>query len=606
MTESEKQDFLRISTTQPEHHYEALGLMPFSEYKIENYNDRKEYANTEITDSVIKNNALKYINSARAFLTLPQKKRQYDSELKPLLERKIIKFIEFAVLKDKILDNDERQQVEETGKSYGFSVNEIHELIETQRKKLKFTDSSGSKEKEAASTTTKAGSPKLEIHNNAYFLKNKEFIFDNVKLSETRRELITIKNGGGGTLDAEAKFTAKWIQVLPNKIHQSKLPQDVTIIIDPSKDKSLKNGSGVMETINLTYASSSGTINVPIVVKMAIEGNRELRNRQTKYTTLVSAVLAAFILFYLFSTYNFSGWVIFGFVVSAIAIGLGVSKAIQNKNDFVVLLIGGIILIITNFTVFFLVLTVIFTFFTAKILFKKYPFQNQLIAFIPIGYSVLFLSFLFFGMGSLPYSSKSYNNNNSQITSSPTVPQNTNTANTSINCTGNITAEVYANIRSGTSTDFGVVATINRGETIHVIEQDRKTGWYKVRNGSIYGYISDKLVSLDNVPNNNSKETTESKRIEINPTLKIDKKLINGSWNIANENSSYFFNSFGLGEYRNSRGKSTHFQWYLNGNELKLVMDNDNQIWQWEIKSFSSNRIELYNSSQNIQRIITK
>jgi hypothetical protein len=90
---------------------------------------------------------------------------------------------------------------------------------------------------------------------------------------------------------------------------------------------------------------------------------------------------------------------------------------------------------------------------------------------------------------------------------------------------------------------------------------------------------------------------------------KIEKKdnlNFNGNWRIENENSYYRFNSNGTGNYKNSRGKDYSFKWSLTGNNLKVVMNDDSSIWVWRINSYSNNRIEMYNSSQNIQRTITK
>lgn len=536
MTELEEQEFFDNASTKPDNHYEALGLIPFSEFNLDNYNERKDYANKEISDSAIKNNALSIINKARSILTVAPKKKLYDTELRQSLKKRLVRLIKNAVKDDKKFSQDERDLIETNGKLYGFKDSEIRVIIEEQRKIYNFTDSSGTKEIETASKTTKAGSPKLEIHNNTKFTKNGEFIFDNVKLIETRREVITIKNGGGGTLDATAIYSAKWIEVIPKKIHQSKLPQDVTIVIDPSKDKSLKSGSAVKDTINLTYASSGATRKVPIVVKMAIEGHHNLVKRQSKYATIISSIIAGLMLLYIFSNYDFSGWAIFGFVVSAIAIGIGAFAVIEDENNIGILIIGGIILLITNWTVFALLSTIIITFYAAKFIFEKNPFRNELIAAIPVGSFAIFL-LLFFGASNLRYSNydyqRNYNNSNTH--------QNTYQPTRSINKYAYIKANPIGNIRSGTSTDYSILTSLNYADKVYVIEQDKATNWYKVKYGNNnYGYASHKIIDFNYVAPKSSENNNSTKKSNTNSNLTItSSKSILDSKKIRNHPNTF-------------------------------------------------------------------
>lgn len=57
------------------------------------------------------------------------------------MKRKLKVLIEFAVTLDKTLTNSERNQLDIFGKHYGFSSNEIYEIIEEQRKSFNFKDS---------------------------------------------------------------------------------------------------------------------------------------------------------------------------------------------------------------------------------------------------------------------------------------------------------------------------------------------------------------------------------------------------------------------------------------------------------------------------------
>jgi uncharacterized protein YgiM (DUF1202 family) len=604
MTEQETQEFIEIVKLSPEHYYEVLGLKPFSEYEKNNFQERYDYAKREFSkDEMLK--AHQFLSEAKKKLASKTNKHIYDTELRLRFERKLKELVKNFVVKDKILDKDEKEIIEDKGVHFNFSISEIHNIIEEQRKKYNFTDDeTNTKEKETSSKTTKAGSPKLEIHNNPTFTKNGEFLFDNVKLTETRREVITIKNGGGGTLDATAVYSAKWIDVIPKKIHQSKLPQDVTIIIDPSKDKTLKNGSAIMDTINLSYASVGGTLRLPIVIKMAIEGHHGLVKRQTKYATIVSSILAGLMLLYIFSNYDFSGWAIFGFVVSAIAIGIGSFAAIENEKNMGGLIIGGIILLITNWVVFVLALTVIITFYASKFVFEKNPFRNELIAAIPIGSFIIFLT-LFFSTNNLNTSNYNYNNNNYNNSN---TQQNIYQPTLSINRNAYIKADPIGNIRSGTSTNTSILTSLKKGTQVYIIEQDKATEWYKIRYGNNnIGYVSDVVVSFNYIPKNTSnnqvtkpvnKTTTTSNYITANSFI--------GNWKINNENSKYKFSSNYTGIYTNSRGRKTSFRWSLNNNNLKIILNTDNTIWNWKINSFSNSNISMFSSKNKLNRSLSK
>jgi len=603
MTEQETQEFIEIVKLSPEHYYEVLGLKPFSEYDKNNFQERYDYAKREFSkDEMLK--AHQFLSEAKKKLASKTNKHIYDTELKLRFERKLKELVKNFVVKDKILDKDEREIIEDKGVHFNFSVSEIHDIIEEQRKKYNFTDDeTNTKEKETSSKTTKAGSPKLEIHNNPNFAKNGEFLFDNVKLTETRREVITVKNGGGGTLDATAIYSAKWIDVIPKKIHQSKLPQDVTIIIDPSKDKTLKNGSAIMDTINLSYASVGGTLRLPIVIKMAIEGHHGLVKRQTKYATIVSSILATIMLLYIFSNYDFSGWAIFGFVIATIAIGFGITTYKTDELKSPAIILGGIILLITNSIVFALFLTTIITFYAAKFIFKKNPFKNELIAAIPLGAFALFLILFFSGLNTLEKFNNNNNNNNSYNT--PKVQQTAYQPTINVNRYAYIKADPIGNIRSGTSTDSTILTSLNKGTQVYIIEQDKASGWYKTRYGNNnYGYVSDVVVTFD-APIKSKNRQTDIPQTQTTSNYITTSSFI-GSWGIDNSNSKYVFNSNKTGIYTNNRGKTTPFKWSLNNNYLKIVLNTDSSVWNWKINSFSRNNISMYSSKNRLNRSITK
>jgi serine/threonine protein kinase len=202
-----------------------------------------------------------------------------------------------------------------------------------------------------------------------------------------------------------------------------------------------------------------------------------------------------------------------------------------------------------------------------------------------------------------------YNNNTKIYHSPPTQRTNTNvySPTKAINRTAYIKADPIGNIRSGTSTNYSILTSLNKGEQIYVIEQDKTTSWYKVRyNGNNYGYVSDVVVSFDYVAKNSNTQSIGNNSIRKVNKNTLSKSTLTGSWKIDNGNSKYTFNSNGRGNYKNSRGKNFSFRWSINNNYLKITLNSDNSIWDWKINSFSSNRITMYSSKRKLNRTITK
>jgi len=497
LTELEIKELEEIIYSSSENHYQTLGLKIFEEYNKNNYTNRIAYIDSEVKDRSrdLWDKAKVLINQANTHLSHPQKKRIYDEELKSYNKKKLIEIIKLFVEKDKEMDKEERESVEEKGKSFGFKPNEIQKIVEEQKNKLGFEEINLSKNAQNASTfTTLSGVPKLEITNNSTYKQKGEFVFDNVKLTETQEEKITIFNGGGGTLDASAIRSKKWIEVVPKKIHQSNLPQDVTIIINPSKDPSLKNGAKTMDTLNLTYASGPNTVSFPIDITLSIEGHDSLVDRLSGYAALIAGAIVLFTLIYIFNIYHFSGRAISGFVVSAIAIGIGLLYGLKetNKNKlFKYIIPGEVILLITNWIIFLLVSTITITWYLAKIFFRKYTFRNKFIIIIPVFSFLLFLVVLF-NFSNINFYNTSYQK--------PNLTNSSNVNNSKIlNKTGYINVKSIANIRNGPSTSFDIISTKKNGETVIVLEKVLSKSWYKVHynNNDSIGYIHKNLVSFD-------------------------------------------------------------------------------------------------------------
>lgn len=525
MTNKElEESFKKASTFDPKaptnfsfHYYEVLGVPIYSEIKKEYFKELlEEYRQQFLRRDNYLNarDCIAYIRDTN-FYVGKNNKIPYDSSLKVILKKRLEDTLLNFIIIDNRLDEEERKIINEKGKEYGFKESEIDTLVNELKKIHGFTTIDSKDSTTKSTSTTTAGYPKLEIHNNITFKQKGEFIFDNVKLTETRREVITIKNGGGGTLDASAIWSKKWIEVVPKKIHQSNLPQDVTIIINPSKDPSLKNGAATMDTLNLRYASGSNTVNVPINIKLSIEGHHSLVKRLSGYAALIAGAIAFFTLIYIFNINHFSGWAIFGFVVSAIAIGIGLIAGNEESDKnilFLYIIPGEIILLITSLTVFLLFLTITITWFVSKLIFEKYTFRNELIFVIPICTFLLFLAF-FLGGSNLNYYSGNFNsyrinkNTTSKSVSKPPVTSSNPVVSKTeaIGRTGYISADEFANIRNGASVNSGIITKKNRGETVYVMEKDLTSGWYKIsytdkENVTHYGYVSNKLISFNFVP----------------------------------------------------------------------------------------------------------
>ncbi|MEA1972513.1 MAG: hypothetical protein U9N34_04360, partial [Candidatus Cloacimonadota bacterium] len=118
---------------------------------------------------------------------------------------------------------------------------------------------------------TREGDPKLEIADESGQEK-RSFYFRNMRLGATSSVTLTVKNGGGGTLDAKIKTNRSWLIVDTKGIHQSKLPQRIKITVDPRKDKSKNSFASEDEgVIEISYQRGSYIESERISVAFSIE-----------------------------------------------------------------------------------------------------------------------------------------------------------------------------------------------------------------------------------------------------------------------------------------------------------------------------------------------
>ena len=118
---------------------------------------------------------------------------------------------------------------------------------------------------------TREGAPKLEIVDESGKEK-RSFEFKDMKLGDRAFVTVTAKNGGGGTLDANIKTNRSWLIVDTNKVHQGKLPQRISITVDPKKD-SRKNTFGGKDTglIEISYKKEGQVVLETIQINFNIE-----------------------------------------------------------------------------------------------------------------------------------------------------------------------------------------------------------------------------------------------------------------------------------------------------------------------------------------------
>lgn len=393
MTEDEENKFKKIvESTSPDenglgdyNYYDILGLVPFTEYIANNYTERYNYSHTEISDLTIKNKAKTLINKSKAALSNPRQKKLYDAGLKPKLERKIIQYIKFAV-KDNNLDDGEEEGIYEEGLSFGLSRVDIRDIIDLQQEKLGFKRGNDSKDKQPASPkpiiTTK-GQPVLEIVG----LSQSPIPFHDVKIGSSDSTSFTVKNGGGGSLDAIVRSNAKWLTVSPTKIHQSHLPQLVTLKVDPSLDFRCKLGFSEQSSLSLTYNSNGNKITKNIKVELIMEGHEKLVGRLSGISTAIAAGISGLYLFYLFNTMRFSGWPLFGMIISLFLFIRGLYLFIEkHKTDtgWWSIGIGAAILLVSDIGVLLLFVPIPLTWWISKPLFSRYPLKSYFAGVIPI------------------------------------------------------------------------------------------------------------------------------------------------------------------------------------------------------------------------------
>ena len=144
---------------------------------------------------------------------------------------------------------------------------EAWECLRDSKRKEEY-DKQLKKKKESVSIK---GNPKIEIVDENGREK-REFEFKGIRLWATPSVSLTIKNGGGGILDANVRTSHPWLSVDTDRIHQSKLPQKITITVNPKRDKK-KNyfGSKGKGFVEISFQKGSRRETERIYVRFNVE-----------------------------------------------------------------------------------------------------------------------------------------------------------------------------------------------------------------------------------------------------------------------------------------------------------------------------------------------
>ena len=171
----------------------------------------------------------------------------------------LLPYIEMALV-DGYISPEEEEYLIDQGLKLLIPEKETKRLITGKTKQRGFTPS-----------LTPQGVPKLEIVGGSGKEK-RNFKFEKMRLGTISSVTLIARNGGGGTLDAKIETSHPWLIVNTVKIHQSKLPQTITITVDPRKDRSKNTFGGEDKgNIEITYQKGSYIESEKVYVEFSIE-----------------------------------------------------------------------------------------------------------------------------------------------------------------------------------------------------------------------------------------------------------------------------------------------------------------------------------------------
>lgn len=468
-------------------YYEQLGLRPLSnvtEVEVEAaYKDRYNYWKPiKLKDMSDVNTALKEIGKAKKILTDKILKNQYDQELEKRLSSDFDRYIEMAVITDQELDPQEKEKLMEIGKSFGFEENKILDQISVNLKKYNAKEVNKPTKKTQTQSTIE-GEPILEIENGKTSIE-----FSEVKIGTSRTDTFIVKNGGGGVLEAEIEANQPWISVSPQNIHQSMLPQKVTVIVDSSKDKNCTLDSIHSGEIRLNYKKKNGKmVTFPISISLSVEGYVETVKRLTKTSTIIISALIGLYIYLIFDQLSFSGWSIAGLIISFFIF----LKSYEAYEDGYVAwwfgaIFGSFIFLFSHPPIFFSLLFILLNWKFSQIIFLRFPLKKHIAWVLPVS---IFCLYVFL---STPFKSVEISKPKSETPVTPLIiPEPSRN--------GTITSITGAKVRSGSSTAYPSIDVLKNGDNVNILGKQGR--WYKVqfnRYGEVkIGYIYESLVRLN-------------------------------------------------------------------------------------------------------------
>ena len=194
----------------------------------------------------------------------------------------------------KVYDDEHKKYINARDKAKATArwvpVSEAWECLRDNNKRKKYDEK---QRRKIDKDLTAEGDPKLEIEDESG-KERRNYEFKDMRLGTTQSVTVLAKNGGGGTLDAKIKTSHPWLIVDTDKIHQSKLPQYITITVDPKKNPK-KNTFGGKDTGEIKINDKNG--GDPYIVYIAYNIEEDVKDlKRFRQGVTIGGLVLGFIL----------------------------------------------------------------------------------------------------------------------------------------------------------------------------------------------------------------------------------------------------------------------------------------------------------------------
>lgn len=124
------------------------------------------------------------------------------------------------------------------------------------------------------------------------------------------------------------------------------------------------------------------------------------------------------------------------------------------------------------------------------------------------------------------------------------------------------------------------------------------------RNHGTKNNFNPAKVQKSNSTTNNLKSTNVSNENSTKNSFTSSNLL--GGWKVSKKDGGeYYFNSNYSGFFKPNNKNPITFKWSFENKELlRIIIDNDNSVWNWRIEELSVDRIVMFNQERNDRRII--